>query len=85
MLGGFELGDEVLDVHGADKKIVECRSDEDFMLYDGYEFWVEFVIRHVKLPCWYCLDGCGNESGLKMCHFSEDYVGLEGNNLSVLL
>ena len=28
LLGGFELGDEVLDVFDVDEKIVECRSDE---------------------------------------------------------
>ena len=33
MLGGFVLGDEVLDVYGMDKTIAECRYDEDFMLY----------------------------------------------------
>ena len=38
LLGGLELGDEVLDVYGADKKIVEFRSDEEFMLYDRHEF-----------------------------------------------
>ena len=38
LLGGFKLGDEVLDVYGVDKKILECRSDEDFMLYDKHEF-----------------------------------------------
>ena len=37
LLGGFELGDEVLDVYGVDKQIVESRSDEDFMLYDRHE------------------------------------------------
>ena len=51
LFGRFELGDEVLDVYRVDKTIVECRSDEDLMLYYRYEFWVELVMRHVKLPC----------------------------------
>ena len=51
MLGGFELGDEVLDVYSLDKKYIECRYDEDFMLYDRHEFWVEPVMIHIKLPC----------------------------------
>ena len=50
MLGGFELGDEVLDICGVEKTIVECRSDEDFMLYDRHELGVEIVMRHFKLP-----------------------------------
>ena len=68
-MGGFEIWDEVLDVYGVDKKIVECRYDEDFMLYDRHEFWVELVMRNVNFPCWYCLDGCRNDLGLQMCYF----------------
>ena len=48
MLGGFKLEDGVLDVYGVDKTIVEYRSDEDFMLYDRHEFWVDILMRHVK-------------------------------------
>ena len=33
----FKLGDEVLNVYGVDKNIVECISDEDFMLYERHE------------------------------------------------
>ena len=51
MLCGFEPGDVVIDVYSMDKQILECRSDEDFMLYDRHEFRVELVMRHVKLPC----------------------------------
>ena len=50
-------------------KKIEYRSDEDFVLYDRHEFWVEFVMRHVKLTCWDCLDGCINYLGLQMCYF----------------
>ena len=34
LLGGFKLGDEVLDVYGVDAKFSECRSDGDFIFYD---------------------------------------------------
>ena len=47
LLGGFELGDEVLGFFGVDKKIVECRSDEYFILYDRNELWVEIVMIHI--------------------------------------
>ena len=30
-LGGFELGDEFLDVFGVNGNFVECRSDEDYI------------------------------------------------------
>ena len=33
------------------KTIVECRSDEDFVLYDRHELRVELVMIHVKLTC----------------------------------
>ena len=36
-LGGFELGDEVLDIYGVDAKFVECRYYGDFVLYDRHE------------------------------------------------
>ena len=38
LLGRFKLGDEVLDVYGVDEKIVECRYDECFILYERHEF-----------------------------------------------
>ena len=66
MLGGFELGDVVLDFYHMDKQIVECRSDEDFMLYDRHEFRVELVMRHVKLLCWECLCGLRKYLGLTL-------------------
>ena len=50
LLGGFELGDEVLDVYGVEKNC-KCSSDEDFLLYERHELLVELVMRHVKLPC----------------------------------
>ena len=37
LLGGFELGYEVLDIFGVDAKFVECGSDEDSILYDRHE------------------------------------------------
>ena len=37
LLGGFELGDEALDVYGVDAKVVECRYDEGFILYARHE------------------------------------------------
>ena len=51
MLHGFEIEDEVPDVYGVDKIIVECRYDEYFMLYYGHELLIELVMIHVKLPC----------------------------------
>ena len=36
LLGGFELGDEVLSVSGVDKKFTEWRSDGHFILYDRH-------------------------------------------------
>ena len=37
-LGGFKIGDEILDVFGMDENFVECRSDKDFTLYERHEF-----------------------------------------------
>ena len=51
------------------KKIVECRSGEDLILYDRHRLLVEHVMRHVKLPCLCCLDGYRNDLGLQMCYF----------------
>ena len=77
MFRGFEIGDEVLDVYGVDKKIVECISDEDFMLYYRHQLLVELVIIHVKLSCWDCLDGWRNDLGLQMCYFFWRLCGVE--------
>ena len=49
LLGGFKLGDEVLGVYGMDAKILECRSDEDFILYNRHDCLLEIIMRHVKL------------------------------------
>ena len=51
MFGGFKIVYEVLDVYGVDPKILECRSDEDFILYDRNEFLVELLMRHVEFIC----------------------------------
>ena len=37
LLGGFRIGNEFLDVYGVDAKILECRSDEDLILYYRHE------------------------------------------------
>ena len=34
LLGGLKIRYEFLDVYGVDAKYIECRSDEDFILYD---------------------------------------------------
>ena len=47
LLGGFKLGDEVLDVYGVDAKYLEYRSDKDLILYDRHEFLIEIVMVHV--------------------------------------
>ena len=47
LLGGFELGDEVLGVYGVVAKFVEYISDEEFILYDRKKLWVELVVIHV--------------------------------------
>ena len=52
LLGEFELGYEVLDIYGVDAKILECRSDEDFVLYERHEFQVDIMMIHVKFICW---------------------------------
>ena len=49
--------------------LVECRSDEDFMLYDRHELLVELAMRHFKLPCLDCLNGCRNEFSPQMFYF----------------
>ena len=36
-LGVLKLGDEVLDFYGVDTNFLECRYDEDFVLYDRHE------------------------------------------------
>ena len=50
-LGGFKLEDEVFDVYDVDAKYLECRYDEDFIMYDRHEWWVEIVMRHVEFFC----------------------------------
>ena len=57
LLGWFELGYEFLDIYGVDAKYVEYIYDEDFILYDRYEFWVERVMRHIELLFLECLGG----------------------------
>ena len=37
LLGGFKLGDEVLGVFDVNAKFVECRYDEDFILFEIHE------------------------------------------------
>ena len=49
-----------------DCNFVECRYDEDLILYDRHEFWVELVMRHVKFLCWECLYGCRKDLGLQI-------------------
>ena len=51
LLGGFEIGDEVLDAYGVDAKFVEFRSDEELIFYDRHELLVDIVMRHVKILC----------------------------------
>ena len=38
LLGGFKLGDNVLDFFGVDETIVSCISDEELILYYIHEF-----------------------------------------------
>ena len=51
LLGGFEIGDEVLDAYGVDTKFVEFRYDEELIFYDRHELLVDIVMRHVKILC----------------------------------
>ena len=51
MLGGFELGDEVLGFFGVDEKSVESRYDEDFIFYEIHEFIIELLMIHIKFLC----------------------------------
>ena len=51
LLGGFELVYEVLDYYGVYETFLECRSDEDLILYDRQEFLVNLVMIHVELLC----------------------------------
>ena len=51
LLSVFKHGDRVLDVFDMDENILECRSDEDFILYDRHELWVDLVMIHVEFPC----------------------------------
>ena len=51
MLGGFKIGDVVIDVYSMDEKFVECISDEDFIFYDRQGFIVEIEAIHVELLC----------------------------------
>ena len=59
LLGGFKLGEEVLDFFGVEEKFVEFRSDEDFILYDRHEFRVDIVTKNVKFHYLGCLGGWG--------------------------
>ena len=38
LLVGFQILDEVLGFFGVDEKFVECRYNEDFILYGRHEF-----------------------------------------------
>ena len=37
LLGGFEIGDEVLDVYCVEDNFLECIYDEDFILYERHK------------------------------------------------
>ena len=66
LLGWFKIGYYVLDVYGVGVKFVECRSEEDFILYDRHECWVELVMKHVELLCWKSLGGWEKYLGLTL-------------------
>ena len=53
---------------GVDTNFYECRADGDFILDDSYEWWVELLVRHAKLLCWYCWGGWRKDLGLPL-HF----------------
>ena len=63
LLGGFEPGDEILDIFGVYEKCVECRSDGDFIFYERNESWVEVVMRNAEFPCWEFLGGWRKDLG----------------------
>ena len=59
-----------------DYTFVECRSEKYLILYERLEFWLEFVMRHIKLPCWECLDGWERDLVLKMQYLCWIFCGV---------
>ena len=51
LLGGFQLGEDLIDVFCVEKTFVEYRSDENFILYDRHEIRVDILMKHVKFLC----------------------------------
>ena len=66
MLGGFELGDEALDVSGVDANISECIYNGYFIFYDRHECILELVMIHIELICLECLCGWRKYFGLTL-------------------
>ena len=84
LLGGLEPGDEVFDVYGVDAKYLECSSDEDSILYDRHECWVDILIGHIEFLCWKCIGGWSPDLVLPLQYLYWRYCGVEGNNPSWL-
>ena len=49
-----------------DCNFVEFRYDEELILYEGNELWVDILMIHINLPCWYCSGGWVKYLGLQM-------------------
>ena len=49
MLGGFKLGDEVLDLSGLGSIFIGHGAHGDFILDDSHEFLVELLLVHLEI------------------------------------
>ena len=49
LLGGFKLGDEVLDMPGLGSIYIEYGVDGDFILDDSHEFLVDLLMGHLEI------------------------------------
>ena len=49
LLGGFKLGDEVLDLSGLGSIFIGHGAHGDFILDDSHEFLVELLVVHLEI------------------------------------
>ena len=49
LLGGFKLGDEVLDLSGLGAIFIGHGADGDFILDDSHELWLDILMVHIGI------------------------------------
>ena len=65
-MGGFKLRDGFLGVFDMDFKFLECRSDEEFILYVRHQCLLNLLMRHSDIPFLDFLGVCRKDLGLPL-------------------